>query len=158
MDRFVTERSAADWALQWLWDQPEVSVVLSGMSSMQQVEENLASAARARIGQFDSTDHAAITELQRAYRERLVIPCTKCNYCMPCPNHVNIPRNFELFNDAFLHEDPGSSRFIYQNFFPTAQHSTECIACKTCEDSCPQGIAISDWMPKVSALFGPTAA
>jgi predicted aldo/keto reductase-like oxidoreductase len=125
------------------------------MSNMKQVEENVASASNPRTDSFSSSDHAAIAELQRAYRERLVIPCTKCNYCMPCPNDVNIPRNFELFNDVYLHEDSATSRFIYQNFFPKEQHSTECIACKTCEDACPQGIPISQWMPKVSSLLAP---
>lgn len=153
-DRSTIKRSPADWALQWVWDQPEVSVVLSGMSSMDQVEANLESAGRSRVHSFGLSDHEVIAELRRKYLERTPIPCTKCSYCMPCPNGVNIPRNLELFNDAQLHEDIPGSRYIYRNFFPQAEHAEVCNDCKTCEELCPQKIPISAWMPKVAAALG----
>ena len=116
IERASVKRSPADWALQWLWDQPEVSVVFSGMSNMDQVEANLDSAAHARSHSFQAADLKLIAELQQKYRERAAIPCTKCNYCMPCPNGVDIPANFEIYNDAFLHEDiparASSMRFL----------------------------------------------
>jgi hypothetical protein len=109
IERSSVKRSPADWALQWLWDQPEVSVVLSGMSNLDQVNANLDSAAHARSHSFQAADLKLIADLQQKYRERAAIPCTKCNYCMPCPNGVNIPANFEIYNEAFLHEDiPGA--------------------------------------------------
>ncbi len=92
------QRSAAEWALQWLWDQPEVSVVLSGMSTMTQVEQNLRSADSSRIHAYGLAEQELIARTRDMYRARTVIPCTKCNYCMPCPNGVNIPGNFDLFN------------------------------------------------------------
>jgi hypothetical protein len=154
IERASVKRSPADWALQWLWDQPEVSVVLSGMSNMDQVNANLESAARARSHSFQEADLKLIAELQQKYRERAAIPCTKCNYCMPCPNGVDIPANFEIYNEAFLHEDIPGARFKYQIFVPEAARASVCVACHECEDRCPQKIPISEWMPKVHALLG----
>jgi predicted aldo/keto reductase-like oxidoreductase len=148
------QRSATDWALQWLWNQPEVSVVLSGMSDLQQVDANLESASRARVHSFQAADLNLIAELQRKYRERAAIPCTKCGYCMPCPNGVDIPANFDFYNDAFLHEDIPDARFKYQIFVPEAARANLCQACRDCEERCPQKILISDWMPKVYSLLG----
>ena len=154
LEQWPGKRTPADWALQWLWDQPEVTTVLSGMSTFEQVEANLDSAARARVHAFQAADHELIAELRRRYRERAVIPCTRCNYCLPCPNGINIPANFETYNDAFLHEDIPGARFKYQIFIPEAARAAACIACHECEDRCPQKIPISEWMPKVEALLG----
>lgn len=153
IDRAPVRHSAVDWALQWLWSQPAVSLVLSGMSNLQQVEHNLEAADHARIHSFSPAELAVIAELQRAYRERTIIPCTKCSYCMPCKNGVNIPRNFELFNDAQLHEDVATSKFIYQNFVPPQERASVCLSCRECEELCPQRIPIGDWMPKVAQLL-----
>jgi hypothetical protein len=147
-------RAPVEWALQWLWDQPEVSVVLSGMSTMEQVKGNIEQARNSRIGSFTPADFELIKRVRQKYLERTVVPCTKCNYCLPCRNGVNIPRNFELFNDAHLHDDLGHSSFIYRTFFPPAEHASECQACHECEPLCPQAIPISEWMPKVAAALG----
>ena len=153
-DRSTIKRSPADWALQWIWDQPEVSTVLSGMSSLEQVDANLDSASRSRLHSFRPADREIIEQLRRKYLERTPIPCTKCGYCMPCPNGVNIPRNLELFNEAHLHEDIPGSRYIYKTFFPKPEHADECTTCKVCEELCPQKIPISDWLPKVATALG----
>jgi predicted aldo/keto reductase-like oxidoreductase len=153
MDRFAVRRSPAEWALDWLWDQPEVSVVLSGMSTMTQVEENLRSAEASRIEAFGEAEQALIADVRDKYRARTVIPCTRCNYCMPCPNGVNIPGNFEFFNYAHLFDDVAGARFKYQIFLTEEQRSGSCIDCGTCAELCPQKIAISEWMPKVIALL-----
>jgi predicted aldo/keto reductase-like oxidoreductase len=87
------------------------------------------------------------------YRERTVIPCSKCGYCMPCPNGVYIPANFEFYNYAHLFDDLNAARFRYQVFLKEEQRAGECIQCGLCEENCPQGIPISEWMPKVSALL-----
>ena len=153
MENFPARRSPAEWALQWLWDQPEVSVVLSGMSTMTQVEENLRFADRSRIGSFSPADQALIAEVREKYCARTVIPCSKCNYCMPCPNGVYIPANFEFFNYARLYDDVAGARFKYQVFLTEEQRSGSCIACGACEELCPQKIEIGEWMPKVTALL-----
>jgi len=153
MDGFPVKRTPADWALQWLWDQPEVSVVLSGMSAMPQVEENLRSADASRVGGFGEAEQRLIATAREKYQARTVIPCTKCEYCMPCPNGLNIPRNFEFFNYAHLYDDIPGARFKYQVFIPEEQRSTSCIACGMCEELCPQHIPIMEWMPKVTELL-----
>ncbi len=153
MDGFPVRRSAADWALQWLCDQPEVSVVLSGMSTMPQVEENLRSAEASQAGSFTAADQKLIAEAREKYLTRTVIPCTKCEYCMPCPNGLNIPRNFELFNYAQTYDDLPGAKFRYQVFLTEEQRSSSCIQCGMCEELCPQHIPIMEWMPKVTELL-----
>jgi predicted aldo/keto reductase-like oxidoreductase len=153
MEKFPVRRSPAEWALQWLWDQPEVSVILSGMSTMTQVEENLQSADRARSLCFTAAEQTLIAESKEKYAARIVIPCTKCSYCMPCPNGVNIPGNFDFFNYAHLFDDLQGARFKYGVFLTEGQRSGACIACGVCEEKCPQKIEISQWMPKVTALL-----
>jgi predicted aldo/keto reductase-like oxidoreductase len=153
MENFPVRRSPAEWALQWLWDQPEVSVVLSGMSTMAQVEQNLCSAGASRPHAFGPAEQAFIAQVKKQYGARIAIPCTKCNYCMPCPNGVNIPGNFEFFNYAHLFDDVEGARFRYQVFLTEAQRSGSCIDCGVCAELCPQKIPISEWMPKVSALL-----
>jgi hypothetical protein len=144
------ERSPADWALEWLWDQPEVSVVLSGMSTMQQVEENIVSACRSGIGTFSLNDHDVIERVRKKYNERAAIPCTGCYYCMPCPNKVDIPRNFSIYNDGVIYDDMDGAVVTYNNFFDVASHAENCVKCRICEDKCPQKIPISNWLLKVS--------
>jgi predicted aldo/keto reductase-like oxidoreductase len=153
MENCLVKRSPAEWALQWLWDQREVSVVLSGMSTMNQVEENLRFAGNSHIGSFSEAEQAVIAKACELYQARTVIPCTRCNYCMPCPNGVQIPANFEIFNYAGLFDDVPTAKFKYQVFLKEEQRSGACIACGICEDACPQKIPISEWMPKVNALL-----
>jgi predicted aldo/keto reductase-like oxidoreductase len=153
MESFPARRSPVEWALQWLWDQPEVSVVLSGMSAMTQVEENLRLADHSCVGAFSPADHALIAEVREKYSARIAIPCSKCNYCMPCPNGVQIPANFDFFNYAHLFDDLAGARFKYQIFLKEEQRSSACIACGICEGLCPQQIAISEQMAKVTALL-----
>jgi hypothetical protein len=120
---------------------------------MAQVEENLQSADRSRVQSFTAAEQALIAEAKEKYGARIVIPCTKCSYCMPCPNGVNIPGNFEYFNYAHLYDDLPGARFKYGVFLTEAQRSGACIACGVCEGLCPQKIEISQWMPKVTALL-----
>jgi predicted aldo/keto reductase-like oxidoreductase len=149
MDESGTGRSPADWGLQWLWSQPEVTVVLSGMSTMRQVEENLKSAENSKVGLFGPEDMEIIDRVRRKYRDRAVIPCTGCGYCMPCPNNVDIPRNFDIYNGYIIHEDIRSAKITYNAFFDKEKHASKCVGCKICEEKCPQGISISTWMEKV---------
>jgi predicted aldo/keto reductase-like oxidoreductase len=148
------ERTPVDWALHWLWDQPEVSVVLSGMSTMEQVEQNVASASASAVGSFSEAEHALISRVREAYRSYCAIPCTECRYCMPCPNGVDIPRNFYEYNYGVLHDNVGFPRFRYNNFMTEDTRASECIQCRECEPKCTQQIPISEWMPVVHAVLG----
>jgi predicted aldo/keto reductase-like oxidoreductase len=147
-DSAPTRRSPADWALQWLWNQPDVSVVLSGMSTFQQVEQNLASANRSAMKQLTATEMALVERVRAKYQEICPVPCTHCDYCQPCPNQVNIPRIFELYNQASMYNILPHSRREYANM-PMETRADMCVTCQECEEKCPQHIAISSLMPVV---------
>jgi len=148
-DEFEVQRTPADWALQWLWNQPEVSLVLSGMSSMEQVDKNLRSADASRVGSLDPSELAFIDRVREKFRERAVIPCTACGYCVPCPNDVNIPAFIELYNEGVIYDDWGAPRFKYARMFGDSPRAEACLNCGECEEKCPQSIEIGEWMPKV---------
>jgi hypothetical protein len=120
---------------------------------MAQVDENLRSAEASCIRGFSAREHDVIAQVGDLYRARTAVPCTKCGYCMPCPNGVNIPGNFEQFNYAHLYGDVADARFKDQLRISPGQRAINCQECTTCEELCPQGIAISQWMPKVAALL-----
>jgi len=146
--------SPTDLALQWIWNQREVSVVLSGMSTIRQVNGNIKSADRSGVGSRDSRMLELIRLVKKGYREMAPIPCTKCGYCVPCPNGVNIPRNFELYNDGVIHRDLDNARFSYKRFFDMKERASACRQCGDCEESCPQKIPIRTLMPQVHAVLG----
>lgn len=142
-------KNPVDMALQWLWNKPEVSTVLSGMSTIEQVQQNIASADRSGIDTLSQADLDLVASVQKAYETAQSIPCTKCAYCMPCPQGVNIPRNFELYNGGKLYGNDSLSKALYNWHFPEEEKASNCIDCDVCEEKCPQQIPISDWMPKV---------
>ena len=144
----------ANVALRWLWDKPEVSLVLSGMSSLEQVKQNLASADRSGVGWLDEDEASLVARVQQQYAKLSPIPCTKCGYCMPCPNGVSIPVNFELYNNAAVFK--GTSQVLCRNLYnslPEAERAQACVACGTCEEKCPQGIQIGSMMERVREQF-----
>ncbi len=152
-DTAAKKRTSAGWALQWLWNQPEVSVVLSGMSTMEQVEQNVASADVSAINVLASEELALIARVREMYQKICPIPCTKCGYCMPCPNGVNIPRNFEVYNQGVMYEKPDHAREAY-TWISEDERASACIQCRECEEKCPQSIPISEWMPRVHEVLG----
>jgi predicted aldo/keto reductase-like oxidoreductase len=146
-------RSPADWALQWLWHQPQVSVVLSGMSTMAQVVENIASAEKSRINVLAADELALFDRVRAKYNELSPIPCTKCEYCLPCPNNVAIPRVFGAYNEGMMYDKPDVMRKWYKQWIPAENQASACIACLDCETKCPQNIPISEWMPIVQQVL-----
>jgi predicted aldo/keto reductase-like oxidoreductase len=147
------KRSAPEWALQWLWDQPEVSLLLSGMTSMAQVEENLASADRAAVGSFTPAEQDLVRRVADAYLALRPIPCTQCNYCMPCPHGVDIPRNLSIWNERVAFDSLSKVRNQW-GFVSPAVRATACTACKECEEKCPQSIVIHEWMSTIGKALG----
>jgi predicted aldo/keto reductase-like oxidoreductase len=154
--------SAAEWALQWVWNQPEVSTVLSGMSTMAQVQENVASAERSGINILTAKELALIEQIREKYQDLSPIPCTACGYCLPCPNGVNIPRNFGVYNQGIMYDKPEGARGEYawmlkayqKGIDPQDQRAAACTQCQVCEEKCPQNIPISQWMPVVHDVLG----
>ena len=162
-DTAPKKRTPAAWALQWLWNQPEVSVVLSGMSTMQQVEENVSSAGTSGVGALTEEEVALVNRVREAYQELSLIPCTGCGYCMPCPNGVDIPHNFKLYNDGAMYEreNPKKMRGWYRHMLKgyagewlVKGRADACIQCRECETKCPQSIPISEWMDVVHQVLG----
>jgi len=153
-DSAAKKRKPADWGLQWLWNQPEVAVALSGMGTMEQVEENIASANVSGPGMLSAEELALYGKVREVIKSLSPIPCTSCEYCMPCPNGVNIPFNFEIYNQAAMYEDLEGSRFAYSRFLPNEQKAVKCIQCEECLSKCPQHIPISTWMPVIEDVLG----
>jgi predicted aldo/keto reductase-like oxidoreductase len=169
LDKSSAKRSMPDWALQFVWNHPEVSVVLSGMSAMQQVVENVESANNSGINILTEEELSTISELREAYGKYIIVPCTSCGYCLPCPNGVNIPQILRLVNDLYYYGGRGRPRiaFFYNRMAKTEEDyekrkatgeevegaATLCIQCGECLDKCPQQIEIPDFMEKANALF-----
>jgi hypothetical protein len=145
----------ADWALQWVWNKPEVAVVLSGMTAMQHVVENVASACRSGVGSLTDAELELFARVREQYETLYPVPCTRCGYCMPCPTGVDIPRAMQLYNDARVfgggHVD--LNRNLYRQL-PEPARASACTACRTCEEKCPQSIKVSEWMPRIHEFFG----
>jgi len=138
----------AAWAFHWVWDQPEVSTALSGMSTMEQVEQNLVTVDESKVGKLTEADKALIGEVRETYLDLAPIPCTQCEYCLPCPNGVAIPTIFDLYNDAVSYDAWGNSRWAYNNQVRPEARADNCIECGECEEACPQHIEIIDWLAK----------
>ena len=153
-ERAARKRSPAAWALLWVWNQPEVSLVLSGMSTMEQVVENVALADSVRPGILGREELALVDRAREAYKGLVPIPCTGCKYCMPCPSGVEIPDIFEMYNDAIIYEDPGAPRWHYGQL-KEEQRADRCTRCGECTDACPQEIDIAGWLEKAHTLLAP---
>jgi predicted aldo/keto reductase-like oxidoreductase len=148
------QRKPAEWALHWLWNQPEVSLVLSGMSTLEQVQENLRSASTAQVGGLKPDEIELVERVREALTGLSPIPCTRCEYCLPCPNGVNIPRNFEVYNQVAMYNALADRRFEYKRWIPDPEKAAACIQCDECLSKCPQQIPISTWLPVVEEVLG----
>ena len=152
-DEALVERSPAEWALQWVWSHPEVSFLLSGMSTLRHVEEDLLFAERSRPGLLTQEELALVARVRDLYHELSPIPCTSCRYCMPCPQGVAIPDVFELYNDAHMFDDLPRQQTAYRVFFTENERADRCTACDECVEKCPQGIAVPAWLEKAQAFL-----
>ncbi|MGD2039847.1 MAG: aldo/keto reductase [Anaerolineae bacterium] len=159
-------RTPVDWALQFLWNRPEVATVLSGMGSRQMVDENCASADRSGIHSLSREEEDVITRLAEVYRSQILVPCTACEYCMPCPAGVNIPQNFAILNNLAQEHSRirrwqakraygklTSSKAELDRENPNGNASL-CIDCGSCLEKCPQQINIPVELEKAHAILG----
>lgn len=141
------KRSPVEWALAWAWTKPEVNVVLSGMTAMAHVEENVRLAESA--GALTGRDLELVGRVRDRYREIRPVPCTQCEYCLPCPQGVAIPRVFRIYNDGVAYNNPARARRLHSHM-EDGGNSLACIQCRECEPKCPQGIEIATWMPRIA--------
>ncbi len=155
-DASGSTRTPVEWSLDYLWNMPEVSTVLSGMGTEEQIEENISYAQEAAPGMMSAEDSATIAKAQAAFDEYAVIPCTGCNYCVEyCPDKIAIPYNFNAYNLRFIYDDLQMAKDYYATEVTKFGRSAEnCTSCGTCEEMCPQHIKISEWMPKVEEMLG----
>jgi predicted aldo/keto reductase-like oxidoreductase len=152
----MKQRTPVEWALQWVWNQPEISVALSGMSTMEQVVENVALADRSGPGKLTEEELKLYGRVREAYRGLIPIPCTACRYCQPCPNGVEISAIFEIYNEAAMYEDFRGGKFRYNGGprpFKPEQKADNCQECGQCLEACPQKIEIPDWLKKAHAAL-----
>ncbi len=146
-------RTPAELALKWLYNQPEVTCVLSGMNSMEMVEQNLKTASEALAGCLTDSDKALIAQVKTEIEKNVKVGCTGCGYCMPCPKGVDIPGTFRCYN-AMYSEGKKSGRRDYLQctaFRKDTSSASQCIGCGKCESHCPQHIEIRKELKNAAA-------
>jgi len=161
-DEAKTRRTPVEWALRWVWNHPEVTLLLSGMNEERHIEENLAIADSARSAALTGEELALVDRVSRKYQELMKVGCTGCGYCMPCPAGVDIPGCFDAYNKMHLFGNVEEAKFIYalrmsdELLNSSPGYASQCTACGACLDKCPQHIPIPDFMADVAAeLEGP---
>ena len=145
------KRSPAEWGLRWLWDQSGVSVVLSGMNSIDMVQENIRIAEQVKAGELTEQDMELYAQVRAAINEKVKIPCTGCGYCQPCPFGVDIPGAFRSYNVSYTDNFFTAEReyFMCTTLRAETTRVTQCKKCGKCEKHCPQGIHIRDELDNV---------
>ncbi len=141
-DSCEVKRSPAAWALKYLWNIPEIGIVLSGMTTMDQVVENVKTASDSTPDSLTPQEKEVIQKVKNIYEDRTLVPCTNCKYCLPCPQGVNIPENFWAYNHASIFSDEGKADFWINNWLEPEKRASNCVECGECESKCPQGIEI----------------
>lgn len=147
------KRTPAEWSLRWIWNHPEVSVVLSGMSSMEQLDDNLRIADCAESNSLTCDELSLVSKAKAAYESLTKVGCTACKYCMPCPSMVNIPQNFSLYNEAFMYNELEKKKAEYKNLKPE-NRASNCKSCGKCENVCPQNLPIRKLLKDVNEALG----
>ncbi len=150
-----TRRTPAAWALRWVWNRPEVTVVLSGMNDENHIEENLAAADEGLPNSLTPHELELIARVGRTYRELVKVSCTSCGYCLPCPNGVLIPQCFEAYNNLHMFNMPEAARFLYVMqvggvVSGRPGYASQCEECGECLDKCPQSLKIPELLKDVA--------
>jgi hypothetical protein len=161
-EKAPAKRTAAEWALRWVWNHPEVTVVLSGMNDEAHIRENLRVAGEAYPDSLTDGELQLVQKVEKKYRELMKVGCTGCRYCMPCPSGVNIPLCFEEYNNLYLADNPEGEKFMYAARVGGAvglgkpEFASLCVQCGECREKCPQQIDIPAVLESVVAeLEGP---
>jgi predicted aldo/keto reductase-like oxidoreductase len=161
-DEAPVKRTPAEWALRWIWNHPGVTAVLSGMNEEAHVEENLKVADQGRPDSLTGQELALVQRVEKKYRELLKVGCTGCQYCMPCPQGVNIPLCFEEYNNLYMTSNPDGEKFLYAArlggavALGKAEYASQCVQCGECTEKCPQHLEIPALLESVvKELEGP---
>lgn len=164
-DEAEPKRTPVEWALRWIWDHPEVTVVLSGMNLEEHIAENLAIADAALPGSLTDDERERVKRVADKFRELMKTDCTGCCYCMPCPEGVMIPEIFETYNKLHMFGNEQEAKFVYAIRMSGGVSGREpgyaslCVQCGECVEKCPQQIEIPDHLADaVEDLEGPDLA
>lgn len=143
-DRYSVKHTPAQWALRWLWNQPEVTCVLSGMNSTEMVEDNSNTASSVEVGEMNEAEEQMLKEVVKAINAKMKVGCTGCGYCMPCPQNVDIPGVFAAYNRYYTESKMTAWRehVMCTAMRKTSSAASNCIECGKCEQHCPQHIEI----------------
>ena len=138
------KRTPVNWALRWVWNHPEVSLLLSGMSTMEQVKENIEIAKEGHPNSLKDEEIKLIDEVKEIIRNKTKVDCTGCGYCVPCPSNVSIPEVFSVYNTAHMYDTLEESKKSYENMVKAEKDAEKCVECGQCETECPQNLPIID--------------
>ena len=141
-DMNETKRTPSEWALNWVLNHKEVSVLLSGMSTLEQVKENIKTVSNALPNSLTEKELELIDKVTNIYKEKIKVGCTGCEYCLPCPNKVSIPDVFELYNNLYVFGTEEASKKAYKSYIKKETDASRCVECGKCETLCPQSIEI----------------
>ena len=154
-NKAAVSRTPVEWALRWVWNHPEVTVVLSGMNDERHIEENLSIAAEAAPDSLTRDELRLVEEAGQSYQQLMKVGCTGCGYCMPCPSDVSIPACFEVYNTLHMFDNMEEAKFMYairmsDMVMPPASFASQCTQCGECLSKCPQQIDIPEELQQVT--------
>ena len=146
--KYPVKHSPAQWAFRWLWNQPEVTVVLSGMNTEEMVADNVQTASNVKIGELGEPEEAMLQKVVQAINAKMKVGCTGCGYCTPCPEGVDIPGVFAAYNRVYSESKFSGLReyFMGTTFRKSSTGASNCIGCGKCEKHCPQGLPIRQYL------------
>ena len=155
IDKKEPKRSPAEWALRWLWNQKEVTMVLSGMNSIEMLQENIRIASEVSVGELTKEDKDFFAKIKASIEESVKVPCTACGYCSPCPHGVDIPGVFRCYNASYLDSySKGFREYVMcTTMSKNKRNAGLCVECGKCERHCPQNIEIRKELKKVKRRF-----
>ncbi|MBE5782618.1 MAG: aldo/keto reductase [Clostridiales bacterium] len=150
---YEKKRSAVEWAFAYVANYAEVATILSGMSNEEQLRDNLRIFDTLTVGGMTEKDQALVKSLKEAYLSRMPVKCTGCEYCIPCPQEVRIPKIFAAYNDSKKFDRPASFIRSYAKFIENGHDAAQCVQCGHCESVCPQQLPIMDWLQKIDQEY-----
>ena len=148
------KRTPAEWGFKWLANMPEVTLILSGMSSGEQLQQNIATVSAADLNVLSDEERELIDKVSDEYNRLIKYSCTGCEYCLPCPQKLKIPDLIDTLNEWNIYGQNPATKMEYIEWVPEGRHASDCISCKACEKKCPQGLPIAQIMKETSEIFG----
>ena len=148
------KRTPAEWGFKWLANMPEVTLILSGMSSREQLQQNIATVSAADLNVLSDEERELIDKVSDEYNRLIKYSCTGCEYCLPCPQKLKIPDLIDTLNEWNIYGQNPATKMEYIEWVPEGRHASDCISCKACEKKCPQGLPIAQIMKETAEIFG----